>query len=80
MSKSPIKSNAARVRQVFDDLDTYRTFCRDFGYGFDERDLYSNKSYVYRQYQKFIAGKPVKNQWEIDLARFKEQATTSRRG
>ena len=80
MAKSPIKSNLARTRQVFDDLDTYLTFCRDFGYRFDERDLYNNKSYVYRQYQKFVVGKPVKNQWEIDLARFKEQAATSRRG
>jgi hypothetical protein len=79
MAKAQVKSNLSRTRQVFDDLDSYRDFCRDHGYRFDERDLYSSKSYVYRQFQKFVAGKPVKNQWEIDLARFKEQGTNIRR-
>ena len=65
MSKSGNKSSAV-VNQIFDDLNHYRNFCRDFGYRFDEADLYNNKSYVYRQFNKFLAGKPVKDQWEID--------------
>lgn len=55
-----------RNNQIFDDLDSYRNFCRDYGYRFDEADLYNNRSYVYRQFNKFLAGKPVKDQWEID--------------
>jgi len=72
MAKNTTKSNA-RVNQIFEDLDKYRNFCRDYGYRFDEAELYNSRSYVYRQFQKFVIGKPVKNQWEIDLARFKEQ-------
>jgi hypothetical protein len=64
MSRNNKSSNV--VNQIFDDLEGYRNFCRDFGYRFDEADLYNNKSYVYRQFNKFLAGKPVKDQWEID--------------
>ena len=72
MAKNNTKSNA-RINQIFDDLDKYRNFCRDYGFRFDEAELYNQRSYVFRQFQKFIAGKSVKNQWEVDLARFKEQ-------
>lgn len=65
MSKNERKSNS-QVNHIFDDLDSYRNFCRDFGYRFDESDLYNNRSYVYRQYTKYLQGKPVKNMWEID--------------
>ena len=67
-------ANSTRVNKIFDDLDGYREFCRDYGYSFNEIDLYDNKSFVYRQYQKFLTGKPVKDQWEIDAAKFKAQA------
>jgi len=58
-----------RTNQVFNDLDKYRNFCREFGYRFDEADLYANRSYVWRQYGKFVSGKEVKNQWDIQLER-----------
>lgn len=66
-------NNKSNVNQIFNDLELYRNFCRDYGYKFDERDLYSGQSYVWRQYQKSLAGKPVKDQWEVDRLRFKEQ-------
>ncbi len=69
-----------QISQIFNDLDKYRNFCRDFGYRFNEADLYNQKNYIYRQFQKFIAGKPVKNQWELDLVKFKEQEATKVRG
>lgn len=72
MAKNNIKSNA-RVHQIFEDLDRYRNFCRDFGYRFNEAELYNQRSYVFRQFQKFVTGKPVKNQWEVDLSRLKDQ-------
>jgi hypothetical protein len=65
----------SKVQQIFDDLDKYREFCSTHGYVFDEAELYSNKSFVYRQFQKYIAGKPAKNQWELDYLKFKEQET-----
>ena len=73
-------NTTSRVNQIFDDLANYRNFCRDYGYKFDEADLYNQRSYVFRQFQKAQAGKSVKNQWEIDLARFKEQEATKVRG
>ena len=65
MSKSGNKSNA-QVNQIFDDLDGFRNFCRLYGYKFDEADLYSNRSFAYRQYAKFLVGKPVKDMWALD--------------
>ena len=80
MATNTTKNTSSRVNQIFDDLDNYRNFCRDHGYRFDEADLYSQRSYVFRQFQKFVAGKPVKNQWEIDLNRVREQGVTRIRG
>ena len=52
-----------RVNQIFDDLEHYLEFCKDYGYRYDEADLYSQRSYVYRQYTKFMTGKPIKDNW-----------------
>jgi len=65
MAKPEIKHNPA-VKQIFQDLEKYLEFCRTYGYVYDENDLYSNKSYVYRQFNKSLSGKPVKNNWEQD--------------
>ena len=64
MAKSNVRPNPRTV-QVFNDLDKYRNFCKEFGYRYDEADLYSNRSYVWRQYGKHLAGKEVKDQWEL---------------
>lgn len=66
MAKQEIKSNP-RVQQIFEDLEKYLEFCRTFGYKFDEIELYSNKSYVFRQFTKYLQGKPVKDNWETDV-------------
>jgi hypothetical protein len=79
MTTQTTKSNSSTVTQIFDDLDKYRDFCREYGYRFDERDLYSSQNYIWRQYQKFVAGKTVKDQWSIDLARWKERQATKKR-
>lgn len=68
-----MRNSNPKVSVIFDELDKYRDFCRFYGYKFDEADLYKPTSYVYRQFQKFKSGKNVKNQWEVDLARFKEK-------
>ena len=79
MAKNTTKTTN-HVNQIFNDLDIYRNFCREYGYKFNEADLYNQKSYIFRQFQKFITGKPVKNQWELDLVKFKEQEATKVRG
>ena len=68
MAKPTIKPNH-RVTQVFDDLEQYLRFCQDFGYKYDERDLYNWKSYAYQQFNKFIQGKHAKDMWQQDARR-----------
>lgn len=65
MAKTQFKTNP-RVAPIFNDLEKYLDFCKEFGYKFDEAELYSNKSHTYRQYNKFVAGKPVRNNWVED--------------
>lgn len=65
MAKVTFKS-ANTYNKIFEDLEKYLQFCREYGYRFDEYDLYNNKSAVFRNYGKFLAGKPVKNNWETD--------------
>lgn len=65
MSKIEIKTNP-KISQIFEDLEKYLEFCVGNGYVFDESELYSNKSYNFRQFTKYLQGKPVKNNWETD--------------
>lgn len=62
MAKTQIKPNA-KVNQIFEDLEKYLDFCKEYGYKYDEADLYNQRSYVYRQFTKFATSRPVKNQW-----------------
>lgn len=73
MAKYQYQSNP-RVNQIFDDLERYRDFCVDFGYKFDEANLYNMRNYAYQQYSKFTAKKNFKDQWEADQRRFAQQA------
>lgn len=63
MAKIAIKSNP-RVREIFEDLDKLREFCQDYGYKFNEADLYNFKSYAWQQYSKHAQGKNAKNMWD----------------
>lgn len=65
MSRNENKGND-RVNQIFDDLEVYLNFCRDYGYKYDESDLYNNRSFAFRQFTKFMNGKSAKDMWEID--------------
>ena len=58
-----------RTEQVFNDLQRYLNFCRNYGYRYNEADLYNNKKYPYQQFRKFEAGKNAKNMWDIDVGR-----------
>jgi hypothetical protein len=63
----------SNVNRVFNDLDAYRNFCRDYGYRFDESDLYRRNT-PYNQFDKLRRGEYVKNNWDVDAARFAETA------
>lgn len=68
MSKPVIKHNP-KVAQILEDLDYFREFVVDYGYRFNESDLYNFKSYAWQQYSKFTSGKTAKNMWDEDTRR-----------
>jgi hypothetical protein len=72
-------TKTVNINQIFDDLDNYRNFCRDYGYRFNEADLYNPRSGNYKQFQRLLAGQKPRNQWEIDYAKYKEQSATGAR-
>ena len=59
-----------RALAIMDDLDSFREFCVDYGYRFNEGDLYNFKAYAWQQYNKFSQGKNAKNMWDEDSRRF----------
>jgi hypothetical protein len=69
MAKNTFQPNH-RVRQIFEDLEKYLEFCVDFGYKYDESTLYDMRSYVFRQFNKYMTGKPAKNSWDEDARRY----------
>ena len=58
-----------RISQIFADLESYLDFCKEFGYRYDEADLYNWKSYAWQQYNKNKQGKHAKNMWDQDSSR-----------
>ena len=68
MAKPTFKSNP-KVAEIFDDLDKLREFCQDFGYRFNEADLYNFKSYAWQQFNKCMQGKNAKSMWWEDSRR-----------
>jgi hypothetical protein len=68
MAKPNFKPNF-RVAEIFEDLDKYLAFCQDYGYRYNEADLYNFKSYAWQQYSKHAQGKNAKNMWVEDTRR-----------
>ena len=69
MAKPIIKYNP-RVTEIFEHLEMFQEFCQDYGYRYNEADLYNFKSYAWQQYSKYSQGKNAKNMWNEDARRF----------
>jgi hypothetical protein len=69
MAKLSFKPNQ-RLTEIFEDLEVYLEFCQDFGYRYNEADLYNFKSYAWQQFSKHAQGKNAKNMWWEDARRF----------
>lgn len=52
--------------QIFEDLEKFLEFCRNFGYVYNEAHLYNNKNHIFRQFTKYLNNKDVKDNWELD--------------
>lgn len=69
MAKFVYKQNP-KVVEIFNELEKFKDFCRNYGYRFNEADLYNFKSYAWQQYSKFSQGKRAKNMWTEDAIKF----------
>jgi len=69
MGKREYRPNP-RALAVLEDLSNFMEFCVDYGYRYNESDLYNFKAYAWQQYNKFIQGKNAKNMWDEDSRRF----------
>jgi hypothetical protein len=54
------------ITKVFDDLDDYLRFCKEFGWAYDEADLYRADAPVYAEYTRFKAGTRIPKNWMRD--------------
>ena len=70
MSRPKFERNP-KVDQIFKDLEKFLSFCQEYGYRYNEADLYNWKSYSFQQFNKFQQGKRAKNMWLADSARFR---------
>ena len=68
MAKPQFTSNP-RVTQTFEDLEQFLLFCQDYGYKYNEADLYNWKSYAFQQFSKYSQGKFAKDMWLQDSRR-----------
>jgi hypothetical protein len=69
MARLTFKPNP-RITKIFEDLGVFQEFCQDYGYRYNEADLYNFKSYAWQQYNKYTSGKNAKNMWDEDTRRF----------
>ena len=69
MAKLQIKSNP-KVTAILEDLEQFLDFCVEYGYRYNEADLYNFKSYAWQQFNKWHQGKNAKNMWNEDSRRF----------
>jgi hypothetical protein len=65
MAKVTIQNNP-KVNQIFDDLEKLLEFCVEYGYKYDEANLYDMRSYTYQQYTKYATHKNFKDGWSDD--------------
>ena len=54
-----------KLDQLFNDLDELKGFCQNYGYKFDEKDLYSN-SVTWVNYQNYKKGNQFLDHWHAD--------------
>lgn len=57
------------VTQIFDDLDAYESFCRDFGRNFNRAELYDNRSANWQDFQRHRSNRHCRNEWSEELKR-----------
>lgn len=63
------RKDLSPAMKTFADLEAYRLWCAEFGYVFDEKNLYKQNS-NWSFYQRSRHGdRSIRNNWERDAAR-----------
>jgi hypothetical protein len=65
------------VKTIFEDLERYEQFCRNYGYPYDEKNLYNERT-PYGEYMKMVRGREPWDQWRTpkrDRTNFKPRDT-----
>ena len=68
MARPTFKPNP-KVTEIFEDLEIFQEFCQDYGYRYNEADLYNNRVYAFQQFRKLEAGKEPRDMWAQDANR-----------
>ena len=69
MARPSFKPNP-KVTEIFEDLEVFQEFCQDYGYRYNEGDLYNFKTYAWQQFSKWHAGNYAKNMCDEDTRLF----------
>ena len=67
------------ITKVFNDLDDYLRFCKEFGWAYDEADLYRADAPGYAEYTRFKQGTRIPKNWMRD-AKFRLSQYQDNRG
>lgn len=59
-----------QISKIFDDLEKFHDFCVEYGYRFDESNLYNMRNYAFQQFMKYAGGKHAKNMWIEDAKKY----------
>lgn len=54
------------ILRVFDDLDDFLRFCKEFGWPYREEDLYRLDAPAYAEYARFKSGTRIPKNWMRD--------------
>lgn len=60
------------VNRAFNDLEAFKAFCVEYGFVFNEADLYKRSAHAYSQYERVRRGEKIPNNWDIDARLFEE--------
>lgn len=51
------------VNDIFEDLENFEKFCKNYGYFYDESHLYNERQPAYAEFVKFCKGREPWDQW-----------------
>jgi len=61
------------VNRVFNDLEAFKAFCVEYGFVFNEAELYRRDKHAYSQFERVKRGEKIPNNWDIDDRLFNEK-------